>query len=66
MVALLERINADVRPRKVKPFEVDAKKLAGIVETRGERVHRTTGAGQVQAMERQPFVWVPDRFRGAV
>jgi hypothetical protein len=66
MVALLERINADVRPRKVKPFEVDAKKLAGIVETRGERVHRTTGAGQVQAMERQPFVWVPDRFRGTV
>jgi hypothetical protein len=66
MVALLERINADLRPRKVKPFEVDAKRLAGVVEQRGERVHRTTGAGQLQAMERQPFVWVPERFRGTL
>jgi hypothetical protein len=66
MVALLERINADLRPQKVKPFEVDAKKLGGIVERRGERVHRTTGAGQVQAMERQPFVSIPERFRGTL
>ncbi|MDX6325790.1 MAG: hypothetical protein QOK15_2144 [Nocardioidaceae bacterium] len=66
MVALLERINADLRPQKVKPFEIDAKRLARVVEQRGEKVHRTTGAGQVQAMERQPFVSVPERFRGTV
>jgi hypothetical protein len=65
MVALLERINADLRPKKVKPFEVDAKRLAEVVEQRGEKVHRTTGAGQVQAMERQPFVSVPERYVGS-
>ncbi len=65
MVSLLERVNARVKPDRVRPFTIDPRQLEGIVEQRGEKVYRTTGAGQIQAMERQPFVWVPERFHGS-
>jgi hypothetical protein len=68
MVELLDRINAGIVRDDVRPFAPPARKLAKIVEADPGRkgMYRATGQGQIAAMESQPVVAVPDRFRGTV
>jgi hypothetical protein len=65
MVELLESIVSEVRPEELKPFVPPKKLLAGIVRQEGN-TFRARGDRQVPAMQKRPFVRVPDRFEGLV
>ncbi|WP_148572691.1 glycosyltransferase family 2 protein [Nocardioides caldifontis] len=68
MVELLDRINAGIVRDEVREFSPPVRKLAKIVEPDKERkgMFRATGQGQIAAMENQPVVAVPERFRTTV
>jgi hypothetical protein len=67
LVALLERLTDGVEPSDVPEFRPPGdKQLKDLVTQEGPRRFRAPKGGQMQLMESQPLVRVPDRFYGIV
>lgn len=66
MTRLLERVNEQLDHGAAKPFAPPVRRLGKIVELQPNGMYRARGKGQVPAMEEQPFVEIPHRFRGLV
>lgn len=65
LVAVLDRVVADVDPDRIPELDVSEHDLAAVVDAR-EGWHRAVGAGQVQALERMPVHRIPERLLGQV
>lgn len=66
MLGLLERINEGLDATAAEPFRPPARKLGKIVQKRPNGLYKAMGQGQIAAMEGQPVVRIPDRFRELV
>jgi hypothetical protein len=66
MLGLLERINEGLDAAAAEPFRPPARKLGKIVQKRPNGLYKAMGQGQIAAMEGQPVVRIPERFRGLV